>query len=1075
MKKQNLFLKKIMAVCIAVILTTQGAWANIAQEIADIIRARTNNDLTATVSGSTVTVTGGITATPSNADYLTFGINSGVIVVWRATLQGSPQSNFSLININGGAGIFRMESGTIENTGTGRAITNNSTSAIYIQGGEVRAGSNTAVHNVSTGIITVSGSTTRINSASSSGSGTIFLASSGTGSAERLIVNGGTIENTATGAAIRNNSVGTVRVSGGAINARGGSAIFSNSNSANTNISSGILSTTSGSTINGGTITISGGTVSTETGTAINTHGETNISGGTVSATTGTAINRPGLAIPPTTPRLITISGNARITSANTSSVGTIDLTPGNTLNVNGGIVENTATGSAISYRWSGAGSATAINVASGTIRATNGIAINSSGNMRNNVTISGGTVSTNGNEMTAINIASGSIRVTGGTISASQSSNIVINTGGNVTVTLGRNPVITGRILANAERLQVITDETDAFAPSAQRIYTLDFPVNQWASGNIAVMDGWEFLSNFRLHNPDFALRRAGLNLVMAPSVTVTFNLNGAPGTSPNPISVAQGGTLPSLPTALSGGRNFNGWFTDSIAGTQVTTSTTINNDMTVWARWSLINYNITYIHNNENNDTTRATFTIASPTIILPTPTKIGYFFDGWFNNANLQGTVFTTIPTGSINDRTFWARWLTAFTITFDARGGAVEPTFGTTGPGGILTAGIPTPTKNGYTFNGWFTDSIAGTQVTTNTAFSSDTTIFARWTLNRYRITFDARDGEVTPTFDSTSIGWVLASLPTSTKIGHSFDGWFTDAIGGTEVTTSTVFNSDSTIFAQWTINTYTITFNTQGGGAIDPQMITHGSMATLPAEPPTRPDFTFNGWFREIETVNAWDFDSDVITSDTTLYAKWVSNPTLLDSISGLHQQILALQNNTEKLHDSIGKLHQLLTDCNVALVETQCIASLRLDTINLQRNIINLQRDTINDLRQIIVEWIAITDDLLDTIVWLRQLLAEHEYNATNVIETQYIASLQVFPNPVMNQLNIIHDWQPGDVVELFDMTGRRVFSQRVAVETQCIASLQSRLVTFTIDMSLFPNGSYILRIGNRVARIVKQ
>jgi len=78
-----------------------------------------------------------------------------------------------------------------------------------------------------------------------------------------------------------------------------------------------------------------------------------------------------------------------------------------------------------------------------------------------------------------------------------------------------------------------------------------------------------------------------------------------------------------------------------------------------------------------------------------------------------------------------------------------------------------------------------------------------------------------------------------------------------------------------------------------------------------------------------------------------------------------------------------------------------------------------------------------------------------------------------VFPNPVTNELHIVHNWQSGDVVELFDMIGRHVFSQRVAVETQCIASLQSD--TFTIDMTSFPNGNYILRVGNQTVQIVKQ
>jgi len=81
----------------------------------------------------------------------------------------------------------------------------------------------------------------------------------------------------------------------------------------------------------------------------------------------------------------------------------------------------------------------------------------------------------------------------------------------------------------------------------------------------------------------------------------------------------------------------------------------------------------------------------------------------------------------------------------------------------------------------------------------------------------------------------------------------------------------------------------------------------------------------------------------------------------------------------------------------------------------------------------------------------------------TNIVEVSQTAPLQIFPNPVTDKLHITHEWQSGDVVELFDMNGRRLFSA------------QPNNYQFTIDMTPFPNGTYILRIGNRVAKIVKR
>jgi len=70
---------------------------------------------------------------------------------------------------------------------------------------------------------------------------------------------------------------------------------------------------------------------------------------------------------------------------------------------------------------------------------------------------------------------------------------------------------------------------------------------------------------------------------------------------------------------------------------------------------------------------------------------------------------------------------------------------------------------------------------------------------------------------------------------------------------------------------------------------------------------------------------------------------------------------------------------------------------------------------------------------------------------------------IKIYPNPTNYELRIInYDWQQGDMVELFDMNGRRVYSTRANGNT-------------TIDISAYQQGNYILRIGNRVAKVVKQ
>ena len=121
------------------------------------------------------------------------------------------------------------------------------------------------------------------------------------------------------------------------------------------------------------------------------------------------------------------------------------------------------------------------------------------------------------------------------------------------------------------------------------------------------------------------------------------------------------------------------------------------------------------------------------------LPIPTYEGYAFKGWFT-APIGGQQITL---GRVfdQDTTVYAQWTqnitppepTTFTITFNANGGMVTPITMTTGGDGKL-AELPIPVRNGYSFNGWFTALVGGEQVTVNTVFTNDTTVYAQWTYN-----------------------------------------------------------------------------------------------------------------------------------------------------------------------------------------------------------------------------------------------------------------------------------------------------------------------------------------------------
>jgi len=886
--------KSLVMVCIIVLgCFVQGARANTVAEIANIINATI--DLRADVSSNTVTVTRTRGATRDDNNFLTFGINSGVTVVWQASLQGNPNSNFALININGGSGTFRMESGTIANTGTGRAITNSSASTVNIMGGTVSSNGGTTIHNASTGalnisggtisattgnainnastgVITVSGSTTRITSARTdmSNRGTIHLENSGTATTARLVINGGTVENTSTQAqsvivftpAIRNMSAGAINISGGSVVNSGNSYT----------VSIYPPSSSSGSRIN-----VSGGTVGTISNEGWSTHGsEVNISGGTVEMIT----SRVGSTV--------TISGNATVTNASSSATrGTVELEGGAMLNMTGGTVRNTAAtnGNAI-YMTQGT-----VNVSGGTVTTTSGHAIRTTtSSINNTINISGGTVSSSNSNGNAVsNQSGGSVRITGGTVSAPQTA---VNTTNNVNITLGRSPIIEGRIWTHAMRFSVLRTGTDAFAPASGRVYTLGFP--EYVASRIAVIDGLNFIQNFTLHSSSWALTPAGNDLAIAEARTVTFNLNGGPGTPPAPIGVAQGNTLHVKPLATgftrTGYANDGNWYTTSAGTTEFrfgTNGTPVNENITLFLRWTPITYTITYdLNGGTNHASNPASYNITSSDITFQPPTRIGYTFDGWFNS-NTGGSRITSITSGSTGNRTLWARW--NVTITYNINNGTgTTPTTQTVSSGNSVA--VPSGnelTRSGFTFAGWNTLA-NGTGVNYNagsffTATNEHTTLFARWNA---AITYNLNGGAgTTPATQTVSAGSSVA-LQDGTgfwRNGFNFTRWNSNSTcTGTNYNAGASFTmttGNTTLYACWD-HAYTVTYNRNNGTGTAPnaQTVSIGSSVTLPSGSGlTRSGFVFGGWnINSSGTGTNYDIGSSFTPIDNiTLYAKWI--------------------------------------------------------------------------------------------------------------------------------------------------------------------------------------------------------
>ena len=151
-----------------------------------------------------------------------------------------------------------------------------------------------------------------------------------------------------------------------------------------------------------------------------------------------------------------------------------------------------------------------------------------------------------------------------------------------------------------------------------------------------------------------------------------------------------------------------------------------------------------------------------------------------------------------------------------------------------------------------------------------------TIYAKWTINSYKVTFDTNGGSEV---SGQTVEWNKVAAKPETepvKEGFTFGGWYADKDCNTEYDFVTVVKADVTIYAKWTINSYKVTFDTNGGSEVSGQTVEWNKLAAKPETEPVKEGFTFAGWYTDKECNTEYNFEATV-KADVTIYAKWTIN------------------------------------------------------------------------------------------------------------------------------------------------------------------------------------------------------
>ncbi|RKC84261.1 Internalin-A [Listeria monocytogenes] len=290
-------------------------------------------------------------------------------------------------------------------------------------------------------------------------------------------------------------------------------------------------------------------------------------------------------------------------------------------------------------------------------------------------------------------------------------------------------------------------------------------------------------------------------------------------------------------------------------------------------------LDYNVTF---NIDGNTSEVKTVTEEDLIPEPAnPTKQGYTFDGWYD-AETGGTKWD-FTTGQMpaNDLMLYAHFsVNSYQVNFDIDGAVTNEAI----VYDTLLNEPATPTKQGYTFDGWYDAETGGNKWDFKTMKmpANDVTLYAHFTVSSYQVNFDI-DGAVTN--EAIVYDTLLNEPATPTKQGYTFDGWYDAETGGNkwDFKTMKMPANDVTLYAHFTVSSYQVNFDIDG--AVTNETITYDTLLNEPTAP-TKQGFLFDGWYDAEVGGTKWDFNTmKMPANDITLYAHFSKETPLIPSPS----------------------------------------------------------------------------------------------------------------------------------------------------------------------------------------------
>ena len=335
---------------------------------------------------------------------------------------------------------------------------------------------------------------------------------------------------------------------------------------------------------------------------------------------------------------------------------------------------------------------------------------------------------------------------------------------------------------------------------------------------------------------------------------------------------------------------------FANKVSGDKIKVTVKHNGYMDASGEITILDavYNVTLNTNggvlaNESDNITNYT---QGTVVTLPTPTQVGYKFEGWYENKDFTGNKVTMITADSEGDKVYYAKWIAeTYAISYELNDGIIADGENVTSYTYGVGATLPTPTKAHYKFGGWYEKSdFSGESVKTiRTNEIGAKTYYAKWIADTYKVTLNTQGGTIADDKNITSYEYgTTVKLPTSkdiTKADYYFNGWYDNAeFTGTPITEITIKEVPETgnsmiFYAKWTENEpdkYMVTFENADGTVLQSGDVEKDTMPVYAGATPTKEEddrytYVFDKWFPELTSVTGPATYKATYTSTSRVY------------------------------------------------------------------------------------------------------------------------------------------------------------------------------------------------------------